>query len=91
MTDIETLTDEVEVIEIASGNPPTLLFRIATTNGPWSRTFTKEVAVPDQPLFERLQREAKPGDMIEITITTDWDNLKAGSEMIGFTPATATA
>ncbi len=73
MTEVEHVITTTQIIEILPGNPP----RIVT--GKWLYKQGKRikfaqliVPIPDAALYERFTAQVCAGDMVQVTIATDW-------------------
>jgi hypothetical protein len=69
----EDITVTVTVLGIQPGNPPRLLTgeRLSRDGKP-GKLFQQAVPVPDADLFARLTAQVCTGDMISVTVTTEW-------------------
>lgn len=87
MTNQEVVTVRGTVTGLVPGSPPTLAFyqRLSVMGGK-EKTFTQWLKVPDDDLFRRLQEQVRPGDEIEVTVTTDWDDEDYDTYLTDFTP-----
>lgn len=71
--DKEDVTTTVTLLGILPGDPPSILIgKRLRRNGKSGRLFQQLVPVPDTALFARLLAQAGRGDMITITVTTEW-------------------
>lgn len=62
----------VKILDIVPGDPPSILVFERTRVKGKKRSFTQEVKVTDDQLFQRLLAEAGRGDYIEAIIVTEF-------------------
>jgi hypothetical protein len=71
--DKETVTTTVTLLGTLPGDPPRILTgERLYRNGKPGRLFQQMVPVPDTDLFARLVAQVGAGDMITVTVTTEW-------------------
>ncbi len=88
MINRDVVTVKATVTGLRSGTPPMLCcYERLLVMGGKQKTFTRWLRVPDEELFHRLQDNVRPGDEIEITVTTDWDDNSYETYLTDFAPA----
>src|SRR5258708_1037286 len=69
----EDVTTTVTLLGIVPGDPPSILIgKRLQRNGKPHRLFQQVVPVPDAEVFSRLATQVKTGDIITVTLTTEW-------------------
>lgn len=88
MAERATLTTTVIVSAIRPGNPPSLAFSARLPGaGGREKVLSQQVAVSDPMLFDRLQAEVEPGDAVEVTVATEWDDEHYTTSLVDFSVA----
>ena len=92
MLEAQTARTTVTVDGFIPGDPPKLAWH-KRLRGPGGRekVVTQLIEVRDHQLFSRLQREAKPGSQIQVTLVTDWSQPGAPTFLTSFTGIGASA
>ncbi|MBA2448223.1 MAG: hypothetical protein H0V51_09380 [Chloroflexi bacterium] len=92
MPDLEYVTRTVTLLDLAMGDPPTILtFERLVGLGGKTKPFTQKVPVPDPVLFASLLAEARKGDLIEIATVTDWSAEGLPTHLTRFSVVRGTA
>jgi hypothetical protein len=82
MDDIEIATTREVFVGLVEGNPVQARFRLRAVNPKGQvRIISRSVPVRDGDLLARLRGEARIGDTLEITTSTNWSSEDIAEEL----------
>ncbi len=85
MTDLESITTTVEVLDILPGEPPRILTgEWLHRNGKRVKLVQQLVLVRDPNVFARFTEQVRKGDTVQVTITTEWREESYDSDLADF-------
>jgi hypothetical protein len=90
--ELEDITSTVTLLGFRPGTPPSILIgKRLFRDGKPGRLFQQMVPVPDADLFTRLFAQARTGDTITVTVTTEWRADGYSTYLSDFVPPDLTA